>query len=243
MNELFNKKFWGKVIRRNDNECWGWIGNTTTTQNGGTFEFKGTRVSARKASWIVNFGNVPNDKVVRNACGNEYCVNPYHLMLINKSEWNKDTRSIEQKFWDNVHITDGCWEWTGTKFTEGYGSLWNGKKNIKAHRISWMIAHGEMPPDNLYVCHHCDNPSCVNPNHLFLGTSKDNILDMMNKGRGNFICGEKQPNHKLTTEDVLLIRKLYRLGASTQIQLAKDFNMSFQQISRIVNNQRWTHIL
>ncbi len=151
-------------------------------------------------------------------------------------------KSIEERFWDKVDkkSDDECWEWIGAK-SNGYGDFWNGKR-IKAHQYSWILHKGEIPKGML-ICHHCDNPACVNPNHLFLGTVRDNLIDMVNKGRGNFNYGEKYPKHKLNTEDVLLIRKLYRLGASTQIQLAKDFNMSFQQISRIVNNQRWTHIL
>lgn len=102
------------------------------------------------------------------------------------------------RFWARVTVTEsGCWEWTGCRLppkpgaASGYGVLGSGRTNAKghpfnlyAHRLSWEIAHGEEVPDGKYVCHHCDNPCCIRPDHLFLGTASDNTRDMYAKGRG-----------------------------------------------------------
>jgi len=85
-------------------------------------------------------------------------------------------------FWKQVDKSggdDACWIWNGYKLTSGYGQYYH----VGAHRVAWIETHGDIP-DNLLVCHHCDNPSCVNPKHLFLGTHRDNTQDMIAKGRG-----------------------------------------------------------
>lgn len=93
---------------------------------------------------------------------------------------------LEKRFWDKVQQTDNCWLWIGHKNINGYGVFWcGGKKGGKrklAHRLSYELAYGKFD-EKLYVCHKCDNPPCVNPNHLFVGTQKDNMEDCSNKNR------------------------------------------------------------
>jgi hypothetical protein len=93
--------------------------------------------------------------------------------------------NTEQRFWAKVAKGDGCWEWTGCRHHQWrYGHFRKEGKNVQAHRFSWELAHGRPVPDGMMVCHSCDNPPCVNPAHLFLGTAKDNVRDMLSKGRG-----------------------------------------------------------
>lgn len=90
----------------------------------------------------------------------------------------------EQRFWKNVRKTDACWEWTASKRDRGYGQFMpKPGRPIIASRFSWELAHGSPPPAGAFVLHTCDNPSCVRPDHLFLGTHDDNMADMMAKGR------------------------------------------------------------
>ncbi len=93
-------------------------------------------------------------------------------------------RPVEFRFWQQVAIIPehSCWEWLGAKSPKGYGTFGANRKHFQAHRFSWQIHFGPIP-DGLLVCHKCDNPSCVRPEHLFLGTALDNTRDMINKGR------------------------------------------------------------
>lgn len=101
---------------------------------------------------------------------------------------------------------DDCWEWTMSKGKkERYGRVWFEGRKHKAHRIAYQLYIGEIP-EGMCVCHHCDNPSCVNPKHLFLGTRKDNMKDCANKGRIRCPRGEHHPRAKLTAADVVEIR-------------------------------------
>lgn len=103
-----------------------------------------------------------------------------------------------EKFWSKIRQDDnGCWIWTGRKDGKGYGRV----DNTVAHRISWLFTNGSLPP-NLYVCHKCDVPLCVNPSHLFLGTALDNTQDAISKGRfrtpAAFARGRCARGHELT---------------------------------------------
>jgi hypothetical protein len=104
--------------------------------------------------------------------------------------------SIFDRFWENVEIPpneNDCWIWTGLKSKKGYGSIsLIGKKMMRAHRLSWELYNKREIPYWLLACHVCDNPSCVNPNHIFIGTHKDNARDSMKKGR--FFATRKQPS-------------------------------------------------
>ena len=162
-------------------------------------------------------------------------------------------KTEEQRFWEKVQKTDSCWLWTGSKRNKGYGAfvfVRNGEVvQGRAHRYSYELLNGEIP-DGLFVLHHCDVPACVNPDHLFLGTNKDNVDDMVKKGRhvaggtyqkGNYEKGENHHAAKITARTVLEIRKDRESGMSFS-RLSKKYNLSAGYIFRIVKRTAWSHV-
>lgn len=143
-------------------------------------------------------------------------------------------KAILSRFFDKVFVTDSCHIWTGS--TTPYGRFRLNGKLEKAHRLAYKIRNGQIPPD-MYVCHHCDVPECVNPDHLFLGTHADNMLDMYAKGRRKQF-GENAGNSKLTEEQVRLIRSDDRTG----VAIALQYGVTQSTISLIRKRKAWSHI-
>lgn len=140
-------------------------------------------------------------------------------------------------FWKNVQKTQGCWLWTGSKWSNGYGRIMVGKKRRKAHRISFLIHNGSLPKDKL-VCHTCDNPSCCNPKHLFLGSVADNSRDSVSKLRHAF--GERNGIAKLTEQEVKIIREARAPRLSNLcLKLAKRFGVSLSTIYHVRSYCTW----
>lgn len=141
----------------------------------------------------------------------------------------------------NLYIkenSNGCIEWTGSK-RNSYGRFYVNGKVGSAHRYAWERVHGPIK-DNLCVLHECDNPSCINVQHLFLGSQVDNIADMVKKGRHARLCGSANGNSKLSEENITKIRDLLKRGA-VQNYLATEFNVTYQQISAIKTGKNWKH--
>lgn len=151
------------------------------------------------------------------------------------------------RFWSKVKRTesiDDCWVWLTGKDKDGYGRFWLDGNTMRANRASWFLHNGDISEDadgnKLFVCHKCDNPSCVNPNHLFLGTSRDNINDMLAKGRT--LKGEVSNGAVLKQSEVEQILSLYSLGNTSSRKLAKQFNVSKKTILSILNGKTWNHL-
>lgn len=181
-------KFW-TLISRSDS-CWLWTGPLTNTGRGRLrVKCKGKEEcqTAERFCYELLIGKIPDKAEVRQSCKNKLCVYPGHLFLANK---NGGPWSLEDRFWNFVKKDSGCWAWSGTLDSYGYGVLSFKRKMLKAHRISYEI-HNKVIDEELLVCHKCDNPSCVNPEHLFQGTSKDNTWDMIAKGRSGCIGFKK----------------------------------------------------
>jgi hypothetical protein len=137
-------------------------------------------------------------------------------------------------------MTTKCWFWPRSKDKKGYGRAWNGKNVIFAHHFMWELSHGEVLPKGQNVLHACDNPACVNPDHLFLGTHAQNMADKAAKGRSNL--GERHPLATLTEKEVREIRELARQGMP-QREVALKFEIRQNTVSRIVNRVRWKHVI
>ena len=163
--------------------------------------------------------------------------------------YNQRFKSEKTRFWEKVAFPDDneCWNWIGGIVKRGYGSFGircdDNKIRMKyAHRIAWEYCNGKIPI-GMNVLHHCDNPRCVNPTHLFLGTHSDNMVDMHSKSRGGNLVGEKSNLSKLSEKDVLKIRNYYKDKKYNQYELAFIFNVSQACISDIVNRKTWKHII
>jgi hypothetical protein len=146
--------------------------------------------------------------------------------------------SLADRFWARVEKSDGCWLWQGgTNGGSGHGVLGvhleSGKRtNRSVGRIAYELTRGPVPRQ-LYVCHHCDNPRCVRPDHLFLGTPADNMRDMCQKGRGG---------RKLNPELVGEIRRAYAAGGVTMEQLGRDYDTDIANIHRVIHRQVWKYV-
>lgn len=174
------------------------------------------------------------------------------------NEFIERTTPLEKRFWSKVQKTNTCWIWTGAKRSNTYygilycGARWLGSNgpdpNVKrlryravaAHRLSWQMANGAIPL-GMCVCHHCDNPACVRPDHLFLGTPRENAMDRTAKGRSPGAPGESNRHAKLTSAAALYIRNAYASGISS-IELAKEFGLALISIQQIINGRHWKKI-
>lgn len=146
---------------------------------------------------------------------------------------------LDKKFWPKIDSSGpgGCWLWTGGRTGPGYGALSIDGAYVYAHRASYEIHHGPIK-EGMCVCHHCDVPACVNPEHLFLGTHRDNMRDKAAKGRVNAARGEDSGMAKLTKEDVLSIRADRRL----QRTIAADYGISQPLVSMVKGRKLWSHV-
>jgi hypothetical protein len=141
------------------------------------------------------------------------------------------------RYWKYVEKTDSCWNWTASVNTYGYGCFWWNKKQHQAHRISWYIKHGSLPKNLLL--HICDNPKCVNVEHLQEGTQADNMKDKVKKRRQ--AIGENNGQSRLTEAQVLDIKKALVNGASMR-SLAKKYGVSKTAIKYILIGRTWSYL-
>ena len=151
-------------------------------------------------------------------------------------------KNTKADFWRNVHKTKTCWIWIGGIRVRNYGAMrFNGIQWL-AHRLAWTLINGKIPK-GLFVLHTCDNPPCVRPSHLFLGTQKDNVLDMETKGRGRHlgVQGIRHGMAKMTEDQVREIRSKCETGIP-QNTVAKEFNISKMAVSRIVRRESWRYL-
>lgn len=154
-------------------------------------------------------------------------------------------RNTPESFWARVDSSkgpDACWPWTGVKRTDGYGVVrWSKpRRSVLTHRVAYELTHGPIP-DGMFICHHCDNPICCNPRHLYAGTPADNSHDRDAKGRTIIYhpSGEKNRRAKLNRKAVEAIRELYATRQLMPRALAKRFHVSVTLINMVVRGQVW----
>ena len=151
--------------------------------------------------------------------------------------------SLRERFESSYELepNTGCWLWTGFLVGHGkfkYAGIKHQRKILKGHRLSWEFHRGVIPR-GLHVCHHCDTPPCVNPDHLFVGTNSDNMQDMIRKGRQVRVQGEQMPTSKLTRAAVRVICRLR--GRVLQSRIGEMFGISDSLVSMILSGRRWAH--
>ena len=179
------------------------------------------------------------------------CDKPRHTRVYCKSHYNRLLNSgelkiiqkyvtgpPEKRFWSRVIKTDGCWEWSGYTDKYGYGKITINNKSVMAHRFSWELHNGPIPP-GLFIIHSCDRCGCVNPEHLRPGTAKDNAGDMVSRNRNHI--GEDHYKAKLTEPDVFNIYALLDEGL-VHSEIAKIYNLSRAAIYYIDKGRIWKHL-
>jgi len=176
------------------------------------------------------------------------------------------------RFWSKVDCSggsDSCWNWKHSTFRGGYGQFKVQERNLRANRVAWEMTHGEIP-DGLSVLHRCDNRRCCNPDHLWLGTHRENMADMQRKGRAaagdqngsrlypdrlirgdahparriaGWSQGERNGEARLTESQVREIRARYAMGGVTLQEIGSAVGVSKNTIHRIVHRKNWKHVL
>lgn len=158
-----------------------------------------------------------------------FCTFKHLVKFWNKVNWNGPKHTV---------LNSQCWEWTGWTNPDGYGRIYVCGGAVQAHRFSWLISKG--PTGDLCVLHKCDNPTCVNPEHLFLGDRVDNNKDREAKGRGARMKGKDHPRAKLTESNVREIRQRFETDGAKRLSI--EFGVTSVMIRYIVKRILWSHI-
>ena len=241
-------RFWLKIKKQRGAGCWIWQGSVQS-DGYGTVKSGGKTRLAHHVGWELQRGELPQPCFLKHGCSEKRCVRASHL-TIRELPTSLKASSID-KFWARVEKTETCWYWKGWKESNGYGKLRLGKNQgrievVKAHRFAWQLEHGEVP-EGSFVCHRCDVPNCVNPEHLWLGTCLENIQDMDMKGRRRTTKGykisrnmkaEKNPHAQITWEIVHAMRARYaEIGNIAQV--SREFKRSRASAYFILKGDQW----
>lgn len=188
---------WSMISTDNQSGCWLWTGFVESSGYARIELADGSKKATSALFFEYHVGEVTDGHYVAHLCANKHCCNPSHLTL------RPDRADVlERILRRTVKAPSGCWEWQGCRADFGHGKIGlSDGKNALVHRVVYERMVGPIP-DGLLVCHHCDNPPCCNPEHLFVGTHKDNSEDMVKKGRSWDRSGLKNPNVKLTREKI-----------------------------------------
>jgi hypothetical protein len=219
-------------LTKREGGCWTWEGEASGPPR---IREGDRRIGLAAFFWEREHGPIPRTPNGRHQrlqtwCGNHYCYSPHHGYL---GTGGDGPPFSEEYFWWWVDSSsaDSCWEWKGSVFIHGYGYLKCCDRKGNAHRAAWELTHGKIPKQKPELCvlHRCDNRPCVRPDHLFLGTRLDNILDCMKKRRSN-------PRYRITTGMVDQVHQMARRGVM-QKDIAIAVGISAPVVSKIVNDK------
>jgi hypothetical protein len=224
-------------------DCLVWTGKSLNNRNQplldlGVVDGKRRRVVAARWLYERDHGPLPAGTIMRPTCDTTNCIR--HTRPGTQADLDRwSDQSAWDRFWNRVAKveSDGCWEWQGSKFWTGYGQVTHRGRNQSAHRVSWQLTYGPIPSGG-EICHRCDNPPCVRPDHLFLGDRAVNAADMAAKGRAARI----KPNAKLTVEQVRAMRERYAAGGISFSKLAAEFGVTAMTAHRAVTRQSFSDV-
>jgi len=155
----------------------------------------------------------------------------------------KHNLPLAERFWPKVRKTNTCWLWTASHAAPeagGHGQFSVNLRMVKAHRVSWMLTYGSIPQGR-NVLHRCNTAICVRPDHLYLGTQRDNTLDSIEAGTYHRWAGQDHPMAKLTDDDVRAIRLRLAAGDSYR-RIARDYGVSSGMVAHIKHGRSWKHL-
>jgi hypothetical protein len=179
--------------------CWDYTGSLDCDGYPSFVNLCGKRVRPTRAVYQYIKGTLLPDWVVTQTCGNKKCLNPEHLKagerakIVPRPPNNTLVTILMQT---KIDLKTNCWEWLGLKSKDGYGKVSQNSRTYSVHRLVYSLINGEIPKE-VFVCHRCDNPSCCNPEHLFLGNHQENMDDMYSKGRGAFCRIESKQKQEI----------------------------------------------
>ena len=218
-----------KYIVGKENRCWEWIG--ATSEGYGVIGINGKNKQVRRVLFELNIKKIPQKECLRSLCKNKKCVNPEHHII-----------SIDLMFsYINKNAENSCWEWTRCLSNKGYAVFNVKNKMILVHRFMYEKFKNKIS-NKMSVCHSCDNPKCVNPEHLFLGTHKENIIDCIKKGRDKKARGERQRKCSISEKTAIEIKTKFKEGKTIK-EIYHLFDCSYQTVWNICKNRSWKYLV
>jgi hypothetical protein len=217
-----------KYIIKSKEGCWLWCGAANKHQK--IISDKGKTYSVKRLLFQWKNPELSTSGYLHQICKDKACVNPDHLM-------NRDGY-FETLICKN--ITNGCWDWLGEQ-KGGYGFFSIDHKNKLVHRLMYIRYKGEIP-NGMNVCHSCDRPICVNPDHLWIGSQFDNVMDMMGKKRDKKLRGESHAHASITEEDARNIKIKKKEGMNMR-EIHRALNISYRVVQHICSGDTWKHVV